>query len=383
MVYHSLDVAAVAAAFWTCSPAIRHSFKTAFVADSEETLRAWILFFVALHDLGKFHIRFQIKAPDALHTAWPGIDFGNTRCKPYDHGCDGFAQADAEIAAWIGTDRRKTPTAFADWLAVVAGHHGSICRPHKPVRGYATPDIQQQDAVARQTWVEQTTRLFLAPAGLSLGNVPRVPDTAAKNLLAGFCSLCDWIGSNTDLFGYQAPSKTPAEYLAWAQDHAIRKNALAYFGLTAPALPYRGLAALLKDDERPRGVQTLVDGLPPSGSLTIVEAPTGSGKTEAALAYVWRLLAAGIADSVVFALPTQATANAMLTRAKTFAEHAFGPANIVLAHGHRDLNDEFRRLVAAARPHTVQGHEEAGVQCSSWLANSRKRVFLGQMDCTN
>ena len=48
--------------------------------------------------------------------------------------------------------------------------------------------------------------------------------------------------------------------------------------------------------------------------LTLIEAPTGSGKTEAALAYASRLLAAGRADSIVFALPTQATANAMLSR---------------------------------------------------------------------
>ena len=86
---------------------------------------------------------------------------------------------------------------------------------------------------------------------------------------------------------------------------------------------------------------------------------------------------------MVFALPTQATANAMLARAEIFAKNAFGPANVVLAHGHRDLNDEFRRLVDAGRPHTAQGHEEAGVQCSTWLASSRKRVFLGQIGvCT-
>ncbi len=388
LVYHSLDVAAVAAALWACSQAIRHRFKTAFAADSEETLRTWVLFFVALHDLGKLHIPFQIKAPDVLQAAWPDINLADVQTnRPYDHGCNGFAQADegGEIAAWIGTDRRRQTRAFADWLAVVAGHHGSICQPDpdKLVRGYATPDIKHRDATARRLWVEQAARLFLAPVGLSLGDVPKMPDTAAKNLLAGFCSLCDWIGSNTDLFGYQAPSKTPAEYFAWAQDHVIHEDALARFGLTAPVSPYGGLAVLLKGDEQPRGVQTMVDELPVSDGLTIVEAPTGSGKTEAALAHAWRLLVAGVADSVVFALPTQATANAMLARAAAFAQHAFGPANVVLAHGHRDLNDQFRRLVEAARPHTAQGHEEAGVQCSDWLASSRKRVFLGQIGvCT-
>lgn len=87
----------------------------------------------------------------------------------------------------------------------------------------------------------------------------------------------------------------------------------------------RGLAELLKDDERPRGVQTMVERFPLSDSLTIVEAPTGSGKTEAALAYAWHLLTAGVADSVVFALPTQATANAMLAHAARLCEKRLWP----------------------------------------------------------
>jgi CRISPR-associated endonuclease/helicase Cas3 len=55
----------------------------------------------------------------------------------------------------------------------------------------------------------------------------------------------------------------------------------------------------------------------------------------------------------------------------------------VLAHGNRALNSGFQRLVDAGRRHTVQKDEEAGVQCSAWLASSRKRVFLGQIGvCT-
>jgi len=61
----------------------------------------------------------------------------------------------------------------------------------------------------------------------------------------------------------------------------------------------------------------------------LIEAPTGSGKTEAAFTYAWRLIEDGVANSIVLALPTQATANAMLARAKAFAERVFGDANVV------------------------------------------------------
>jgi CRISPR-associated endonuclease/helicase Cas3 len=206
---------------------------------------------------------------------------------------------------------------------------------------------------------------------------------AARQLLAGFCSLCDWIGSNTSIFGYRVPRLSPAEYLDWANSRLAQENPLPRLGLLTASLPYKGVASLLKPDEIPRGVQTKIEELPTGGGLTIVEAPTGSEKTEAALAHTWRLLESGTAESIVFALPTQATANAILGRACAFAERAYGTANIVLAHGNRNLHSGFRQLVDAARPDNAQRQEEAGVQCASWLASSRKRVFLGQIGvCT-
>ena len=47
--YHCLDVAAVAAAWWDASPTIRRAFHRRNKL-SKEQLRAWVLFFVALHD---------------------------------------------------------------------------------------------------------------------------------------------------------------------------------------------------------------------------------------------------------------------------------------------------------------------------------------------
>ncbi len=90
-----------------------------------------------------------------------------------------------------------------------------------------------------------------------------------------------------------------------------------------------------------------------------------------------------MADGIVFALPTQATANAMLLRAEAFAGRVFGNANVVLAHGKRQFNEAFQKLAESGKRTTAQGKEEAAVQCAAWLANSRKRVFLGQIGvCT-
>ncbi|WP_312651185.1 DEAD/DEAH box helicase, partial [Escherichia coli] len=88
--------------------------------------------------------------------------------------------------------------------------------------------------------------------------------------------------------------------------------------------------------------------LPVAPGLTVIEAPTGSGKTETALAYAWKLIDQQIADSVIFALPTQATANAMLTRMEASASHLFSSPNLILAHGNSRFNHLFQSIKSRA-----------------------------------
>lgn len=73
----------------------------------------------------------------------------------------------------------------------------------------------------------------------------------------------------------------------------------------------------------------------------------------------------------------------MLERIEAFAAQVFGAANVVLAHGKREFSEAFQRLVTSGQRATAQGRIEAAVQCATWLASSRKRVFLGQIGvCT-
>ena len=130
-------------------------------------------------------------------------------------------------------------------------------------------------------------------------------------------------------------------------------------------------------------MQLLAEALPKRRSLTIIEAPTGTGKTEAALTYAWKLVSAGLADSIIFALPTQATANAMFERLEKMAGVVFADSpNLLLAHGFAQFNEKFTELKKRSRP--ADGEEQDGwVKCSEWLSESRKRVFLGQIGvCT-
>lgn len=392
LIYHCLDVAAVGAVWWDRNPALQASFERAFPKSTAPAhLRAWMLFFVALHDLGKFDLRFQLKAPQAQAAAWRQMErdrdhgVSSDVIRHFDHGHAGMVWAWRELPDWTGSDGWQVSECWRNWLAAVTGHHGDY--PDPGGEGIHTIEADDQivehDRAARRAWVMELEQLFLHPAGLSLRELPPDCSLPAQALLAGFCAVCDWIGSNAGEFEYRDPGEPLPEYFSKRCAQIESRKLLEGLGLFATSKSYAGVSALLGSGESPRGVQTEIDALPVTAGLTLIEAPTGSGKTEAALAHAWRLLDAGMADSIVFALPTQATADAMLARIQAFAGHAYGRANVVLAHGKRDLSKAFSELVERGQRPTAQGKVEASVQCADWLANSRKLVFLGQIGvCT-
>jgi len=389
LVYHCLDVAAVAAAWWDQSLAIRHAFASAFGVRKKDAgqLRAWVLFFTALHDIGKFDVRFQMKSKETLPECWPELNLNDVDTVPhimkiFNHGSAGYAWTAKEYSQWLSDndDDYQIWDAWRPWLSAVTGHHGDLSENSNLNPPDGEEYVAEHDREARAAWVKTIHDFFLRRRSAFISDLPPACGEAAMMLLAGFCSISDWIGSHQGYFHYAEPAKECTRYFASRVQSVKRRKLLFRLGLIERPSRYGGIGVLLDADAHPRGVQVLVDSFPLSPGLTIIEAPTGSGKTEAAMAYAWRLLETGLADSIVFALPTQATANAMLKRLEAFADKAFDGqgTNVVLAHGKRNFNKEFQRLVEAGTGHTPQRRNESSTQCSAWLAQSRKRVFLGQ-----
>lgn len=394
--YHCLDVAAVISVWWEASTAIRRSFCQ-YAGSNEEQVRAWILLFAALHDYGKFDVRFQLKSRKTWQILYPLAGGYNQLpserdSREYLHGENGVSWFTQDFFAHVKCDQCNSMyiddepaqwLSWKPWIEDAAGHHGHVKDAAYIVKT-AIPSmcdsrLAATDRAARTAWLKDLAYIFLHPVGLSINDSP----PPRSPLFAGLCSVADWLASRSDETNFSF--RQQAEPLSLYYEKKISADADRIFklsGIDGTVRSYGGVHRLLPDTAMPRLLQPKVDELPLQTGLTIIEAPTGSGKTEAALAYAWRLLAAEMADSIIFALPTQATANSMLGRLEKVATKIFKDSpNLLLAHGSARFNNKFAELRRKSLKDS--GEPDGWVQCSEWLAESRKRIFLGQIGvCT-
>ena len=139
---------------------------------------------------------------------------------------------------------------------------------------------------------------------------------------AGFLALADWIGSDTRFFPFAAPFDPEYNQIA----HCKAAAALATIGLDPlslsehPAPAFRQLTTF----PVPNPSQACVGSIDADARLLILEAETGSGKTEAALWRFTQLLAAGRVSGLYFAVPTRAAARQLHVRIARAIERAYG-----------------------------------------------------------
>lgn len=135
---------------------------------------------------------------------------------------------------------------------------------HQPSKIYppeADAAVIEHDRLARGTLVLEFAEIFLAPERIGFTAIPPTCTPSSQALPAGFCAVCDWIGSNIDAFPYRKlDADIPvADYFAARVRDIEGTRLLRSFGLVADPGPYGGVARLLGEGESPRGVQVLVD----------------------------------------------------------------------------------------------------------------------------
>jgi CRISPR-associated endonuclease/helicase Cas3 len=327
----------------------------------------WLMFIVALHDLGKATPPFQVKFPPAVEwlTA-AGFDVRPPK-DGRDHARLGVSLA-REALVNLGVDEQ-----FAHQLArAVAAHHGAFPTDYDSGR-----PLVGTEAGRSPLWKEARRAIVasLAETLNIVGLKPPAPlrerDWAFASALAGFVSVSDWLGSMAEVFVYEPPPQSLSGYLPMARErarcalakagfrHSQRTSSLSFDSLFGfPPRPLQ--AALVKLTE---GVGT--------PACVIVEAPMGEGKTEGALYVSNALDARGAHDGTYLGLPTQATANQMFDRLTSFLERTRPDqiTNLQLVHGEAIFDTRVLTLLRA-----VHGPGE-GLVCEPWFLG-KKRALL-------
>ena len=302
LAHHCMDVAAVFAAMLRL-PVVRERLDTAAEARLCPVLRERLATLVFLHDIGKLHPAFQAKgwppelwdgsAGGHLRESW---DFLSLAYRLSDHP---FHEVMRRIAMW--------GEAVVPLFSAAIAHHG------RPVLATANPTMRVWDSPATphydwraeaQTLGDAMCRWFypaFKPGWPPLPNRPRF-----HHAVAGLAALADWIGSDTRFFPFCAP---------FDFEYDVKSRCAAEVALKAIGFDSRCIAARpaprfgkLTGFRKPKPMQTAVGAVGSDARLVILEAETGSGKTEAALWRFVRLLAAGKVSGLYFAVPTRAAA---------------------------------------------------------------------------
>lgn len=138
---------------------------------------------------------------------------------------------------------------------------------------------------------------------------------------AGLLMLADWIASDTQFFPYhQSPEEDRLVVAKTAAERAPKVIGLVIPGPRHPK-PFAQVFPF-----QPTNLQTaLAENLEISEAtrLLLVESDTGSGKTEAALAWFFRLYAENRVDGLYFALPTRVAARELYDRVFRAMNQAF------------------------------------------------------------
>jgi CRISPR-associated endonuclease/helicase Cas3 len=297
LAYHMLDTAAVAEAIIR---AFGNSYTSACLGPE------CIAYLAALHDIGKATPAFQgLDEPRRILLEGEGLSFQGASYK-HRHDVLTGAIIAGELGEQLGLPERKQRVRTS---LVLGGHHGLY-----PVIDYSqlsSSEIGTGDwAKARAELVEDVAGAIGGSWSLSAFGGLDLPTSVE---LTGMVSIADWIASNERFFPYHDNNTPLDEY--WGVARRLADSALASLNWELPAdSGLKSFPDLFGFDPRPlqEAVVSLGEALGDQ-ALVIIEAPTGEGKTEAAL-YLASVLAERGQRGCYLALPTQPTSNQMFGR---------------------------------------------------------------------
>ncbi|MCU0514136.1 MAG: CRISPR-associated helicase Cas3' [Anaerolineae bacterium] len=368
--YHLLDVAAVAWQMWerALSPAWRHRVATLLGLD-HEAARCLIALLAGLHDIGKATPEFQRKAPP-LYEALLAAGLPDRHEGDVAHGILSAVIINSLLLAKPGVDERAGQVVSA----AVGGHHGEFV-DFKQFR-------MRRSTLLREGWSEIHTELCNMLERVLQVTAFRFPEEPAEynvfaGWLAGFVSVCDWIGSQDGYFPYETLDIDENRYFARALGQAeLALTEMGWFGWSKPHdLPdFQTLFPFPPNLFQQTALEFCVDTAAPAAPrLVLIEYLTGGGKTELALYLADWLANAFDQAGTYIAMPTRATSNQMFERVSQYLQTRYPhqPINVQLIHAQADQHPLYQQLL----PRPEREGDDNRLKAESWFQNRRRALL--------
>jgi len=349
---HMIDVGYVAEEWLRSSPWIMERFCQLAPGIDREILRRIIITIVSMHDLGKVHRSFQSKSEEGWKAGYgmAGYQRKDDCGHKFDHGL-----STAQILWKLGLSDLPEWIPYLDAINAVAAHHGRLYDISQIAgsTGLGSPELMEYDECMAHRMIEAITAIFEMPrispeASKSLGN------SGFLMLLAGFASVADWFGSQSEVYHFNPifGFDEARNYLDMLRMSERAERQLREAGLLSE-FDHRAhdFASLFSfDDLHPlqQRAEEVPFGAKPGPEMVVVEAPMGVGKTEIALYLIAKAICKRGAEGFCFALPTQASSNALFGRIEQFTGIMAldgSSISLVLAHGGRRFFEPYARLL--------------------------------------
>lgn len=280
-----------------------------------------------------------------------------------------------------------------DIASIVGAHHGKPVDAERVVTDlkiYPARCFQEAQGTCKEIWLGMQRHIVetaLKETGFvnSRGetDISLLPEVSqpAQVLFSGLLIMADWIASNEEFFPLirlnDEMPENMGERLQAGMKKWCRQNPADW--LEVIDKPCADAYYQKRFGFWPRKFQqTIFDAIANTDEpgIFILEAPMGSGKTEAALAAAEELMAKKKLDGLFFGLPTQATSNGIFSRINEWLENLAEEYGVMekmkLMHGKAALNKLQEELLAGLHVDEDYG---SGVLTAQWFAGKKTAIL--------
>ncbi|UMP07060.1 CRISPR-associated helicase Cas3' [Amycolatopsis sp. EV170708-02-1] len=374
LICHSLDTAAVAQRLVDVMLGGVVRAHLAEIFPDPALSRSWVPLLCGLHDIGKYAPDFQALVYELAVKRFEGLAIedldmvrkpaGMGRRVDAPHGILTALHVRGMLESWGAA---KGPALRVS--EVLGGHHG-----HFPAGEAVRQARGERNAHGGEKWAAWRTALVLDV--IRLRGVPEPGLVEWRDLrmslpaavgLAALTAVSDWVASDSSNFPALEPGADLSVYAETCDtkaDEAVARSGMSPWSPPAQA----DFETLFR--RAPRPVQQVVERVTSELAepvLLVVEAPTGEGKSKAALQAATSMVRQLGVSGFYVAMPTQATSNQMLLEIQSMLHELGDETPVNLVH-------------AGVKPADVG--RDAGdddVAARSWF--TRKRSLLARLGC--